>query len=32
MCGNVVSTATAVERDDDEDGGGSADITAPCRR
>jgi hypothetical protein len=31
MCGNVVRTATAVERDD-EDGNGSADITAPCRR
>jgi hypothetical protein len=31
LCGNVVSTATVVERNDDDDNG-SADITAPCRR
>jgi hypothetical protein len=30
LCGNVVSTATTVQRDDD--GGSGADITAPCRR
>jgi hypothetical protein len=30
LCGNVVSTATLVERTDDDSG--SADITAPCRR
>jgi Protein of unknown function (DUF1565) len=32
MCGNVVSTATVVQRDEDDDGGSAADITAPCRQ
>ena len=32
MCGNVVSTATVVDRDDDDQQGPGADITAPCRQ